>query len=67
MVVTSQGGKQTINPPMSYVVDTDTRKDDELIEVSREHKNATEKEKVVLEKDDDRLQHCSAIATESLV
>ena len=34
MVVTTRGGKQTIDPPMSSVVEGDSRKEDELEEAS---------------------------------
>ena len=34
MVVTTRGGKQTIDPPMSSVVEGDSRKEDEVEEAS---------------------------------
>ena len=49
MVVTARQGKKTIDPPMSSGVEIDTIKDDEVTEVSREHKNTTKKEDVVIQ------------------
>ena len=36
MAVTTQGGKQTIDPLMSYVVEDDMRKDEAVVETSGE-------------------------------
>nr|XP_010327596.1 uncharacterized protein LOC104649754 [Solanum lycopersicum] len=36
MEVTTQGGKQTIDPPMPYVVENEMRKDEEVVETSGE-------------------------------
>ncbi|XP_049348532.1 uncharacterized protein LOC125813084 [Solanum verrucosum] len=112
MAVTTRGGKQTIDPPMSSKVETVEEKDDDEIEVVGESKEVERlvkkneegkyrrfitmlkqlsinvpliealekmpgyikfmkdlvtKKRAVSFKDDDRLQHCSAIATRSLV
>lgn len=50
MEVTIQGGKQTIDSYILYVVDIDTRKDIYVTKGSREHKKVTEKEEVVIDK-----------------
>lgn len=50
MVVTTRGGKKTIDTPMSCGVDIYTRKNTEVIEGSEKHKNVTEKDEVVTEK-----------------
>ncbi|KAK4733798.1 hypothetical protein R3W88_008059 [Solanum pinnatisectum] len=71
IAVTTRGGKQTIDPPMLYGVEIETSKDNDVVEVSGEFQNATEREVELTQKvsfkDDDRLQHCSAITTRSLV
>uniref|UniRef100_M1DWH1 Integrase core domain containing protein n=1 Tax=Solanum tuberosum TaxID=4113 RepID=M1DWH1_SOLTU len=38
------GGKQTIDPPMPSVVDVESRKEDDVVEVSEESETAIEKE-----------------------
>uniref|UniRef100_M1DEH6 Integrase core domain containing protein n=1 Tax=Solanum tuberosum TaxID=4113 RepID=M1DEH6_SOLTU len=50
MVVTTRGGKQTIDPPMPSVVDVEIRKEDEVVEVREETENATEKEAKISQK-----------------
>ncbi|XP_015075911.1 uncharacterized protein LOC107020101 [Solanum pennellii] len=97
MAVTTRGGKQTIDLPMSYVVEDDMRKDEDVVEASEESVNNTVKEAefssivplmegleqlpgyvkfmkdIVTKKisvsfeDDDRIQHCTSIATRSIV
>uniref|UniRef100_M1D846 Integrase core domain containing protein n=1 Tax=Solanum tuberosum TaxID=4113 RepID=M1D846_SOLTU len=50
MEVTTRGGKQTIDPPMPSVVDIETRKDDDVVEVSGESENATQKDAEITQK-----------------
>ena len=50
MAVTSQGGKQTIDPPMSSGVENVIRGDDEVVEVSGELEDKTRKEAEVPQK-----------------
>uniref|UniRef100_M1DRZ9 Integrase core domain containing protein n=1 Tax=Solanum tuberosum TaxID=4113 RepID=M1DRZ9_SOLTU len=50
MTVTTRGGKQTIDPPMSSVVDVEIRKEDDVVEVRGETENATEKEAKISQK-----------------
>ncbi|KAK4707311.1 hypothetical protein R3W88_033158 [Solanum pinnatisectum] len=50
MAVTIRGGKHTIDPPMSSEVQIAVEKDDEEFEVTRESKNATEKEAEITQK-----------------
>ena len=44
MIVTTRGGKQIIDPPMSYVVEGYMRKEDDIKESSAELGDATSKE-----------------------
>ncbi|KAK4713604.1 hypothetical protein R3W88_019511 [Solanum pinnatisectum] len=50
MAITTRGGKQTIDPPMPSGVETDVIKDDDMVMVTRESENATEKEEEVTQK-----------------
>ena len=44
MAVTTKEGKQTIDPPMSFVVEGDMRKEDDVVEASGELGDVTMKE-----------------------
>lgn len=50
MAVTTWGAKQAIDPPMMSGVEIDTKKDTKVTEGSKEHENATKKDKVVTDK-----------------
>ena len=50
MIVTTRGGKQTIDPPMSSVVEDEMRKDEEVVKTSGELVDKTSKEKEVPKK-----------------
>uniref|UniRef100_M1DX35 Integrase core domain containing protein n=1 Tax=Solanum tuberosum TaxID=4113 RepID=M1DX35_SOLTU len=50
MAVTTRGSKQTIDPPMPSGVESENSKDDDVMEVSGESENATEKEAEVTQK-----------------
>ena len=50
MVVTTRGGKQTIDPPMPFGVENVIRVDDEVVEVSGELEDKTGKEVEVPQK-----------------
>ncbi|KAK4707101.1 hypothetical protein R3W88_033350 [Solanum pinnatisectum] len=50
MAVTTRKGKQTIDPPMSSGEESETSKDDAVVEVSGESENATEKKVEVTQK-----------------
>ncbi|KAK4737404.1 hypothetical protein R3W88_001101 [Solanum pinnatisectum] len=50
IAITTQGGKQTIDPPMSSEVEIVVEKDDYEIEVTGESKNATKKEAKITQK-----------------
>ena len=50
IAVTTQGGKQTIDPHMLSVVDVEIRKEDDVTEVREESENATEKEAEIPQK-----------------
>ena len=50
MIVTTRGGKQTIDPPMSSVVEDEMRKDEEVVKTSGELVDKTAKEVEVLQK-----------------
>ncbi|KAK4726921.1 hypothetical protein R3W88_031838 [Solanum pinnatisectum] len=87
MAVITREGKQTIDPPMPSGVEIETSKDNNVVEVTVDSENTTEKEvdfgantwvrKILKDmvtkkwavsfEDDDILEHCSAIATRSLV
>ncbi|XP_049381422.1 uncharacterized protein LOC125845991 [Solanum stenotomum] len=43
MASTTRGGKQTIDPPMPSGIETDASEDDDVVEVTGEFENATEK------------------------
>ncbi|KAK4731214.1 hypothetical protein R3W88_024202 [Solanum pinnatisectum] len=63
MTVTIRGGKQTIDPPMPSEVEKMVKKDEDEIEFTDGPKDNDGKEV----ENDERMKHCSAIATRSLV
>lgn len=50
MTVSTSGFKQTIDPPILYVVESNTRKNDDVVEVSLECESATMKEVAITQK-----------------
>ncbi|KAH0634861.1 hypothetical protein KY284_037647 [Solanum tuberosum] len=50
MAVTTRGGKQTIDPPRTSVVEIEIRKEDDVVKVREESENATEKEAEISQK-----------------